>query len=248
MYVLNEKRFIEKRLKDDNLYKESITTLLVRYYIEKGMSKKEIIENVSNYYKKRIKSYKELSNKLVISGIVERELKNKTPLINMTHVPVSSSEYGTIKQLNNKTEERVLFSFLVLAKYLNIINLKNDNWTTKDTGKLFKSIAKVNMNQVDQYLLLKKFKDMGLVEFAKGINTNIRITFIDNKDELIKVDSFVDLGKFYTDIGKNKLVRCQECDKLVKRESNSMKYCKPCYEKIHQELDRKYQERKYKSK
>ena len=37
---------------------------------------------------------------------------------------------------------------------------------------------------------------------------------------------------------ENKLIRCQECEKLVKRESNKQQYCKECASKIEKEKTR----------
>lgn len=241
MFILNEKEWIEKKMKDDKLYRESglIMTLLTRYYIEKGLNKEEIVKEVVSYFRERTKyNFKEDLTFLYASITADKELKNITPLMQIPYIAVSSSELSIIRTLNNKSNERYLFSLLCIAKYKNMVNPKNDNWTCKDIGSVFKKVANLNFVQEQQYSLIRDIIDRGLIRMGSGDNLNIQVLFMDGKDEYIKVDSFTDLGKFYGDLEKGKLVRCKECDKLVKRKSpkaTGLKYCEECSKKVKNE-------------
>ena len=236
MYELNEKVFVEKRLSDEKLYKDKgLKNLLIRYYLEQGLEHNEIIDKVLHYFLSRSNgaTFKEITEKMSIKYALSYELKNPRKLTQIEYLPVSSSELAIIRTLESKQDQKYLFSLLCIAKYKNLTNPKNDNWTHKNIGEVFKSVANLCYTQEQQYELISDLMDRGLVKMGTT-NLNIQVLFIDNADEIIKVDSFIDLGKFYGDIEKGKMIRCSECGKMVKKSGNGRtKYCNGCAKKIN---------------
>jgi len=237
MFVMNEKAFIEKRLNDKNLYKDrGLTSILMKYYLLQGLSDEKVVGNTMNYFRERIINYKEDIEFLRCTLALKKIKKGNISLLDIPYIPISSSEMNIIKSLDNKTHERYLFALLTIAKFKNMVNSENNNWTIKEIGTVFSKIANVNMTQDAQYTLIRELVNRGYINLANGANLNIQVLFIDNADETIKVDSFTDLGKFYADIEKGKMIRCEECGKLVKKGANGRtKYCNECAEKIDRE-------------
>lgn len=242
--ILNEKEYAEQCLREKTLGDNAWQTaqILAKYYYhELGYRKvriqKALTEFISqNYppYKKSILRWEEVIEALASSA-------GKYKLFQQYFVPITKDELDTISGCGlSKQHQQVLFSFLCLAKLLNIRNPKNNGWVgykvykTKDVFQM----AHVSMSGMKQDFMINDFFIRHLVDLPKkNDNLSVRVTFCDNDgDCALAVTDFRDLGYLYLQyIGEN-IVACQRCGILMRgNKAGTKKYCKDCAGYIPQE-------------
>ena len=215
--ILNEKEYAEQCLREKTLGDNAWQTaqILAKYYYhELGYRKvriqKALTEFISqNYppYKKSILRWEEVIEALASSA-------GKYKLFQQYFVPITKDELDTISGCGlSKQHQQVLFSFLCLAKLLNIRNPKNNGWVgykvykTKDVFQM----AHVSMSGMKQDFMINDFFIRHLVDLPKkNDNLSVRVTFCDNDGYCaLAVTDFRDLGYLYLQyIGEN-IVACQ---------------------------------------
>ncbi len=228
MFVLNEKEYAEKCLKDGIVDKNpyQVISILAKYYYHHcDFKRKQIINLLMDYLKKYYPRY-ELNEERWISA-VEKLATNakKERLYEFSGVKITNSEISTIKSIKNKTLEKLAFASLCLAKLHNLKNQNNNGWVNTDTGDVFKT-AHISCTTFEQDVKLNKLYLLGLVEFPeKNDSLNYRITFIDDhSDEELFISDFRELGYEYLNYLGENFIRCAECGLLV-RPGKNKKYC-----------------------
>lgn len=233
MIILDEKKFAEDCLQNGLIVLKPyyILTILAKYYYHiRGFRKKKIMELLFDYLKKYYPRY-ELSEfywKTEVEKIAEKAGKNL--LIEISGVKITKSEIEKIKELKNKTLERLAFVMLCLAKYHNLRNSKNNNWVNTNDAEIFK-FARVICDIKERNKKIGTLWNLGYIEFPKRVDkTNYRVTFIDDdSDEEMFIDDFRELGYEYRKYCGENFIRCAECDILIKGNKNgTKKYCKEC--------------------
>jgi len=245
LIILNEKEYIEAIISGkpvENIY--YTLTLLARYYTQLGYKKGNIYKELENFLVKQkedVLDWQESLDKII-------EKRNKE-LIEIDAVPITEKELETIKQIKNRRLEKISFTILCLAKFNNMVHEKNNNWVNREIKDIFK-LADIRDNSNKQCLSINDIKNLGLVKYSHKIdNVNLCVTFIDNESEVVlKVDDFRDLGFQYLAYLGEDYIKCEGCGKPVKKSGNKMKYCDECANEKHKEIDRNYQQNKYKSK
>ena len=119
-------------------------------------------------------------------------------------MPITNNEVKLIKELKDKTLERIMFTLVCLAKYFDLINSKNNHWVALDIKAIF-YISGLKRTKVDQIKILRKLKELDYIEFSKNIVSNsIRVKAIeklksykDKNENAIYVKEFKDLCKLY---------------------------------------------------
>lgn len=230
MFILNEKEYAEKCLRegivDRNPYQA--ISILAKYYCHHcGFNRRQIIDSLFDYLRKYYPRY-ELNEEKWISA-VERLATNakNEKLHELSGVKITKNEMNTIRNIKNKTLEKLAFTSLCLAKLNNLKKPTNNGWVNTDTGDVFKA-AHIFCNEFDQSVKLNKLYLLGLVEFPKrNDNLNYRITFIDDcGDEEIFISDFRELGYEYLNYIGEDFIRCADCGILTRPgKTNQKKYC-----------------------
>lgn len=242
--ILNEKVYAERCLKEKTLGDNAWQTaqILAKYYYhELGFRKvriqKALTEFISqNYplYRKGILRWADNIEYLAASA-------GKYKLYQQNYVPITQDELDTIAGCGLSTQhQQVLFSFLCLAKLLNMRNPKNNGWVGYSifkTREVFK-MAHVSMSEMNQDFMINAFYLRSLMDLPKkNDNPSVRVTFCDNEGECaMAVTDFRNLGYQYLQyIGEN-IVACQQCGILMRgNKAGTKKYCKDCAGYIPQE-------------
>ena len=242
--ILNEKEYAEQCLREKTLGDNAWQTaqILAKYYYHilgyrKVRIQKALTEFISqNYplYRKGILRWEDNIERLASHA-------GKYELYQQRFVPITGKELDTIRDCGlSKQHQQVLFSFLCLAKLLNIRNPKNNGWVgykvykTKDVFQM----AHVSMSGMKQDFMINDFFIRHLVDLPKkNDNLSVRVTFCDSDgDCALAVTDFRDLGYLYLQyIGEN-IVACQRCGILIRgNKAGTKKYCKDCAGYIPQE-------------
>lgn len=207
--------------------------LVGSYLREKGYSEKDIEEELHRIAKKSFNDYNKIKMYKTIDYIVKRSkarrLKSATPVI------VTQNEIKTILAERNVKCEKLMFVYLVLAKYYK----SNSNTSNYYVGCKDNDI----FNLCDMYV--KKQEKLDLMHYltTKGyiIPTLSRSSIVNYVDENSKValeivpDETM-VYRFEKEYLDGIFINCTICGKLVKKTNNRVKYCKNCAQQIHSGL------------
>jgi hypothetical protein len=229
--ILKEKEYAEKILESKVLNKKPTFDLkiLAKYYcFEKQLTPNKI-------YMELVRNMEEKYNNFALSKWQSTLLdlsKNakKYPLIDIEYIPITENELSTIKEIDSKPMRRLAFTLLCLAKYRNMINIKNNDWVGYKFKDIFK-IANINATKREQGGYIYDMKELGLIKMNKMVdNLSVNVCFIDkdNSKEVLQICDFRNLGYEYLFYLGEKFIRCDNCGILIRATSNNKKYCDIC--------------------
>lgn len=155
----------------------------------------------------------------------------KYPLCQCSGIWITASELTAIDKIHDKVLERLAFTLLCLAKFSNFRNPNNNNWVNYTNGEIY-SIACINTTAFEKDMKFNKLKELGLIEYAKKVNSlNIQILYIEeDSQKKLFVSDFRKLGYEWRLYKGEKYIRCTTCGILVKNTNGKRKYCKDCAE------------------
>ena len=145
-------------------------------------------------------------------------------------VPITQGELDTIANISSKPLKRLAFTLLCVAKFYNISNPHNNNWTNKSDREIFK-LANIQTSSMRQSLMMNDLYSLGLIGYSKLVdNINISVKFIDNNsDAVLYISDFRNLGFQYLKyIGDTSFTECASCGLIMRKTSNRLKYCPDC--------------------
>lgn len=230
MIILNEKDYAKRSLEEGILDKNpyQVISILAKYYYHCCNFKKKKIQNLLIDYLRKYYPRYELNEEQWVTTIDKITTNaNKRKLYDNNGVKITKQEIEVIKNIKNKTLEKLAFTSLCLAKLYDLRNPNNNGWVNTSTGEIFK-MAHVSATEVEQDIKLNKLYILGLVEFPKQIdNLNYRVTFADNNgEEELFVFDFRELGYEYLKYIGEDFIRCAECNILIRQgKTKQKKYC-----------------------
>jgi hypothetical protein len=223
---------INKKSVSENTYADLI--LLIKYYYSqakknnKRLKMKEVISELQEYLKPQYDNYQSVDWYNRLEKLIKK-YKN-TPLYDVDSIPITDSELTTIKSIKNKKLEKIAFVSLVLAKYYNLKNEKNNGYVNVEYSVIF-GLARVSATiMYEQPLLLHELKEMNLVQRSNRIdNPNFRVLFIDDDSPVVlHITDLRELGYQYLKYKGEKFIECAECGVLLRKKNNATKYCPSC--------------------
>lgn len=204
--VINEVEKAKELLENiDKIKENSYQNLLIlsKYF-------KYVLNYQDNKIKKELNLLLEKSVKKYVpreyEEFIEKIIKktNEQTLFCYEHMPITNNEIKLIKELKDKTLERIMFTLICLAKYFDLINSKNNHWVALDIKAIF-YISGLKRTKLDQMKILRRLKELDYIEFSKNIVSNsLRIKAIeklknykDKNENVIYVKEFKNLCKLY---------------------------------------------------
>lgn len=234
MIVLNEREYIEDVMSKNIISNKPSETinLMAKYYKSRGMKRKECFNRIDEYFTRNYKSYNKIKWETVINKYIRDAYDKKYTLIEIDKVPITKKEMEVVRKIDNKRLERLIFTMLVIAKFNNLVNPKNNGWVNREDKEVFK-IANIRVGKKDQCLLINDLKARELIEFSNKVdNVNSKIKFIkeDDGDVELEITDMRDLGFLYSEyIGDGKFRKCVVCGKMFKQNFKSPQiYCDVC--------------------
>lgn len=223
---------INKKSVSDNTYADLI--LLIKYYYSqakksnKKLKTKEVIAELQEYLKPQYDNYQSVDWYNRLEKLIKK-YKN-TPLYDVDSIPITDAELTTIKSIKNKKLEKIAFASLVLAKYYNLKNEKNNDYVNVEYSVIF-GLARVTATVMyEQPSLLHELKERNLVQRSNRIdNPNFRVLFIDDDSPVVlHITDLRELGYQYLKYKGEKFIECAECGVLLRKKNNATKYCPAC--------------------
>lgn len=240
MIVLNEREYAENCINTGQMIGKpffSLSILAKYYYHHCGYRTKKIITLLIDFMQRNYPRY--VDNKFTWDSNIERIAANagKYTLYEIDGVWITQSELDVIAKINNKVLERLMFTYLCLAKLANIKNPQNNGWVNESDKEIFK-MAHITCSLQDRDIKVGKLRKAGLLELPKrNDNLSCRVTFLDNDSEKVMlISDFRELGYEYLKYKGENYIRCGECGVLTKGNKNGTKrYCSACVQYSPQE-------------
>lgn len=232
--ILNEKEWAENVLQNPAPRKSSAKVLRIigRYYYNQGYPKSEIPSLLMNFSLRCGISVSVLRQRGIINWVVNNLDERK--LIDIAGVPVTQAEMASVKGVDGKLKQRLLFTMLCLAKYWNCVNPNNNNWVNRKNEEIFR-YANIAIDFKRQGTLMNQLWVEGLISFSRSVdNINIRVEIVncDSPEELVITD-FRNLGNQYKKYCGEPYLECEICGAVVRKMSNAQKYCPSCAREVN---------------
>lgn len=213
--LLNEKEYAEKIIQDGQLGTDEFYSdlfILIKYLYSEGERKSGILKTLKLMSVDTDKFYE------LICKYISRASSRK--LVEIDYVPITQNEIDKIREVKNKSKEKLLFTLLIMAKYNNLKSGRNQNndWVNLEEKEIFK-LARVSCNKRDRDKMIYELKEDGYIKNSKKITSlNMQVLFVDNEsDPVLKITDMRELGFQYEELlPNNKVRRCINCGKPYK--------------------------------
>lgn len=245
-YKYNELKYAQRIEQSGFLTKYHVyeLTLLVKLWKQQGIKPKERKEKIYEFCEKHIKGFNKVKYFKKINSALNSGGKKNNPLIIIDEVPITENE---IKYINNLQLDysckKILFSLLVNNKIKKgICRLKyGDSSNYNFIGgkqKYYNEIYETSKISKTQKInnIINTLQALGFIDVrTRG---RINLLFIDNIENsnriLFNITTFDNIG-YYLDWynGDPKIIRCENCSKLIKQTNSVRKYCKACAREIN---------------
>lgn len=227
--ILDEKQWCEDMIGKCELGRNPPGTLsrLAKYYYSQGLRRREIVRALEEFLLRCSAEINVVRWQDIIDSCVKQA--DRRPLIHIDHISITAGELARIDSLKSSISKRVLFTMLCLAKYRIKIKQKNDGWISYEISDIF-SLANVKMRSSRQYAVLNELLAEDLIRMNKVVdNISMRVQIVDEDKEVLRITDFRNLGNQFmkrTDAGR--YIECVNCGLVVRKGSNSQRYCKAC--------------------
>ena len=223
--------------KPDDLPMGYFITLIAKYYLSDEIDteslskivKEKLLEfNLDNYqeYKYHNKIMKVCTS--LFDGSIDKNFREQE------YIPIYENELKLIESLPNDRQKKLMFTFFVLARYMDC-----DGWINKKTSKgiseAFK-LANVTLTSDKRNELLHELYVNGYISLGKKVdNLNIKVNLDDSGEVVYKVKEFNNIGNQYIGNFKKGYKQCKCCGKKIKIQGTNHKYCQKCSKEIESE-------------
>ena len=238
--VLNEREWVENAIHRNELGDKPYVTVsrIASYYHQAGYTPAEI--------RKRLEEFLLRCNPddsiVKWSVYLDRAIKTapKHPLRELDGVTITKAEMKSIGRLRTRMQQRLMFTLLCLAKFWNTSSGNTASWVNCDSKEIFR-LANIKVTTKRQSLMINDLWREGYIGYSKIVdNININVKIInDDSEQVLYINSFEDLGNQYMlAVGENYMT-CPCCGAIIKRSSNSQKYCKHCAEEVRRQKSKR---------
>ena len=223
--------------KPDDLSMGYFITLIAKYYLSDEIDteslskivKEKLLEfDLDNYqeYKYHNKIMKVCTS--LFDGSIDKNFREQE------YIPIYENELKLIESLPNDRQKKLMFTFFVLARYMDC-----DGWINKKTSKgiseAFK-LANVTLTSDKRNELLHELYVNGYINLGKKVdNLNIKVQLDDSGEVVYKVKEFNNIGNQYIGNFKKGYKQCKCCGKKIKIQGTNHKYCQKCSKEIESE-------------
>lgn len=227
--ILNERAWTEEILRtlyDGKKPGEAIGRI-AKYYRQAGYKRNEVHRKIEEF----LLRCNPTINLYAWQDSIEfaLSLSDKYKLIEIPYVPVTDKELDTISTVSGIRLKRLLFTMICIAKYLNAVNPKNNNWVSTNHRDIF-LMANVCAPIKKRSLLINDLYQGGYISCSRIVdNTNIHVDVVDTSGtEILKIDDFRNLGYQYSANTGSGYMQCQCCGIYIKKTGRRQRYCKKC--------------------
>lgn len=228
MIIFNEKEYSKYLIETCKFTRKKRyeLQLICNYYREEGMNDFQLESVLNNICLKCFKNYIPTSpqNIKMIADIIHYSQNKK--LKSASEIVITEDELSIILKEENKKIQKLMFVYLVLAKYYMSLNNTKDYYVGCEDKDIFNLcdmyIRKQEKLDYMHYLTKKGYikPTLSMSSIVNYVNENSKVImkFIPDEDMVFHLEKY--LGGFF--------INCSECGKLVKKTNNKIKYCNRC--------------------
>lgn len=247
--VLNEKKFLDRALKQGVVGKKPTVTLIIlaKHYLSIGQNKKQVFSSIDNFMSKNHKGYVLTRWQKHINKVINNVYKRKNyDLLQIDSVNVCKNELDVVASINNPDLERLAFVLLVYAKIFNKMFGKERNWVNASIKEIAED-TRLGISDVDCALMIHDLYNAGLVRPSKVVDsTDVKVLFADSQGDIeIEITDFDNIVLYYRKHIGDSIGNCEVCGNLIELTSSTKKYCEDCRKEKQLQWDRDYQRKKY---
>ena len=224
--VLDENKWASEMLSRGEFGGDKFETLrrVARYFIDLNKYSRQEIREMLDKFLLRCDPTASL---VKWSDTLDNAVKTayKRAAVDCKYIPITVKEWGVLKSIKGVQLQRLAFTLLCLAKYWDIVNNVSSHWVNSKNNEIMK-MANINTSTKRQTLLYNQLYENGMISLScKMANTNVRVEFIEDGEEHIKITDFRNLGnQFKMLIGDTRYIKCQECGIVVPRNAKPSIY------------------------
>lgn len=203
--------------------------LVANYLRSLNKEDKEIESTLHNIARKtfsdynRIKFYKGIDSKVKNS----KKLKLKTS----TEVIITKAELETIQKEDNLKIQKLMFVYLVLAKYYMSNNHTDKYYVGTKDNDIF-NLCDMYVRKADKLDMVHYLTKKGYISPTLSMSSIVNYVNEDS-EPVIKLKPDSDIIFYFEQYLGGTFIKCQVCGKLVKKTNNKKKYCRDCYKEIN---------------
>lgn len=230
---------------------------LAKYFKENGLDEKDNKQSILEVLRENDVEFEQQYLYKMMDEIISSTYKNDKKLISLNEVPITKKEWETIRALEDKHKEKLLFTLLVNVKTYGLLKGKHNVWYNGTRSSLF-SEAKVSgkfRNIREQMSVLREFYLMGIIEKSKSTRQfSLKINFVDYNDEDIAffVTNFDDVTYHYRKETGENVGLCKCCGKVFKKPKGKGKgrvsYCSDKCKDYMSKIKKQIENEKYRKK
>lgn len=235
--VLNEHEWANEMITSHSLGDKPYETFcrVAKYYLDKDYSKKEVRRMLDTFLIQCEPTASLPKWSDVLDYAVARASKYEAVMIDF--IEITKPEMELIDCLESTQIRRLAFTLLCLSKYWNVVNPNGDSWVNSKDCEIMR-MANINTSIKRQSLMYHQLNELGMIQFSKKVdNTNVKVTFANPGETILKVTDFRNLGYQYLKFHGEPYFECQNCGLTVKRKNKGagrpQKYCDSCAVEIH---------------
>ena len=204
--------------------------LVANYLREQGYEDKDIELQLHRVAKKNFTDYNEVKLYNFIDNKVKKSKKGKLKI--NKPVNITKAEVQTILGEENIKYQKLMFVYLVLAKYFMANNHTDKYYVGCSDSDIFKLC--------DMYTRKQERLDMMHYLTKKGyitptINMSSIINYVNENSEIVMqiIPDETMIYNFEREYLDGIFINCEKCGRLVKKTNNRIKYCKDCAKLIN---------------
>lgn len=240
--IINEERRVMNLLEMGdfsplNSYYEVM--LIVRYLVNnKGINiKEELIDQTKSILREKMSDYLEWEWEDRIESFAKSELKNKTPLTNISSIYVTQKDIDEVRELKNQYQRKLLFTLIMYARFAYIKKGEDKEWIGAKQEDVFKSANLDKLTLAKQDYVVADLIELGKLSYDYKVDgLGMKLNNVNNQGDIItEITSFENIGNFienYINVHYNGHKSCIVCGKTYKAKKQSpRKYCTSCAKK-----------------
>lgn len=234
--VLNELVWAENAIREKMLGKKPYETIMrvSKYYAHKGLSKKEVRNNVESFILSCDQSFPIHKWSEPLDDIIKAAFKH--PLVIIDSIAITGNELHRIEEIEGKQARRLAFTLLCIAKYNFAVDPNTNYWVNTPDNEILR-MANISASVHRQCALFRQLRDNGLIQFSKQIdNLSVRVLFAETADPVMRITDFRNIGYQYMKQYGEPYFVCSHCGITTKRNNpgvgRKQKYCNSCATEI----------------
>ena len=223
-HVMDEFKVVNDILERDYFehgYGVSVSCL-TKHYKDSGLDKDETKKEILDLFEERGVEFEKPYLHSMLNDIVKSVYNGDKQLLKVDGIPITITEWETIRALENKDFEKLAFVLLVNAKAYGLLRNKDNIWYNGSRTALFKEAKLANKysSLEKQMLLLRELYQIGMIEKSKSVKKfALKINYIkyEEQDIAFHVTEFDNILYHYRkETGENVAI-CKNCNKVFKK-------------------------------